>query len=922
MNELKKSYMVSSQDQQEEINELETEVRQKLRIERKAERVRKERKKKQKNIEEFRTNPYEQAKKILNDTVEGSLQDTKEVVEKHLEVTHSDERKEEELDLGDLYKFQEPQVPFDMKEPTLHEVQEFIKKTRTKSAPGPNGIPYRLYKYCPGVLRIMWRILMGCWKTKKMPRSWRVAEGCFLPKENNASRIGEFRTVSLLNVEGKTYKGLLAKKLTKFAVVNQYIDRSIQKAGIPGVSGCLENSALLTQMIEEARRGNKNLVITWLDIANAYGTVPHELVLKTLEEAHVPQEVIAWVKDYYEGVFLRFTTKEFTTKWQKLEKGIVTGCTLSVILFALSMTWLLRSTKEVTKGPKMESGEVQSNARLFMDDIQTSTETVVQTAYLLGELGRILSAARLKVKTVKSRSLVIYKGKVRKQQVKMNGEVLTCLTEKPVKYLGKWYNEDLNDKQQAEEIVKQLEVYLRRLDDSLLPGKFKVWCLQSVLMPKLMWPLSIYEVTLPQVEEIQRVITRTIKRWLALPRSLSVAALYSKSSKLQLPLASVVEEVKVSKARNKVILEDSKDEKVKNAGIQLRMGRKWDAKEEVEEARTALRHQEIAGIGNRGREGLGLRPRRYYSKVDKTERRRMIVKSVRGKEEQQRLVHLSSLGKQGRSMNWEVEERRLKMGDLWQMEEARLKFLVKSVYDLLPTPQNKNVWFNTEEHRCVLCGERGTLNHILSSCKIALCQGRYTYRHNKVLRVLASLLEKVRIRSNASTGKKNTAINFAKAGQPRKMTKRNDRSYLDGSNDWEMKVDLDCRMKIPEQIVKTNLRPDIIIYSKRSKKVAMIELTVPWEDRIGLANELKKSKYEDCRQECITNTWKCEVWPVEIGVRGFSGRSLGALFKEFGVVGVERRRGIMELSAAAEEASRIIWCNHQVSEWYQGKEEQ
>ena len=40
-----------------------------------------------------------------------------------------------------------------------------------------------------------------------------------------------------------------------------------------------------------------------------------------------------------------------------------------------------------TKGPKLSSGNVQANSRrLLMDDITTTTETIVQTSYLLNKL--------------------------------------------------------------------------------------------------------------------------------------------------------------------------------------------------------------------------------------------------------------------------------------------------------------------------------------------------------------------------------------------------------------------------------------------------------------------------------------------------------------------------------------------------------
>ena len=461
------------------------------------------------------------------------------------------------------------------------------------------------------------------------------------------------------------------------------------------------------------------------------------------------------------------------------------------------------------------------------------------------------------------------------QIMNINGEALTSILEKPIKYLGKWYNKKLSDREQEEEVQIQVKRSLRKIDKSLLPGKYRAWCLQNVLMPKIMWPLSIYHMTAGSVVKIEHLITAAIKRWLGLPRSLCSAALYGKTMKLQLPFSSVTEEVKVTKTRNVVILEDSKDERIQKAGIRIKIGRKWDARREMEEAKAALHHQEIAGISNVGREGIGFTPRQYYSKVDKQERRKMIVKKVRQKEEQQRMVKIAGLAKQSSSMKWEVEERRVKLEDLWKLEESRLRFLVKSVYDLLPTPQNKNVWYNTEEHKCALCGEKGTLYHILSACKVALAQGRYTYRHNKVLRALAEMVENERLKNNAIKGSQNFSINFVKEGQKGTLgRRRKDKSYFGTSKDWIMRVDLDKQLKIPEQIARTRKRPDMILYSYEIKHIVMIELTVPHEDRIGLAHELKESKYGDLRQECERNGWRCEVWPVEIGVRGFAGRSI------------------------------------------------
>merc|ERR1712106_990641 len=62
----------------------------------------------------------------------------------------------------------------------------------------------------------------------------RKAEGIFIPKEDGATSVGKFRTISLLNVEGKLYFALWSDRLVTYTLSNKYIDTSIQKGGVRG----------------------------------------------------------------------------------------------------------------------------------------------------------------------------------------------------------------------------------------------------------------------------------------------------------------------------------------------------------------------------------------------------------------------------------------------------------------------------------------------------------------------------------------------------------------------------------------------------------------------------------------------------------------------------------------------------------------
>ena len=69
---------------------------------------------------------------------------------------------------------------------------------------------------------------------------------------------------------------------------NQYFDTKIQKAFMPSVPGCVEHYTKLAAAVSEARTKHKLLCVCWLDLANAYGSVHHDLIDFSLKYYHAP----------------------------------------------------------------------------------------------------------------------------------------------------------------------------------------------------------------------------------------------------------------------------------------------------------------------------------------------------------------------------------------------------------------------------------------------------------------------------------------------------------------------------------------------------------------------------------------------------------------------------------------------------------
>ena len=98
-----------------------------------------------------------------------------------------------------------------------------------------------------------------------------IADGVYIPKEKNSKDIGYFRplSLSLLNVEGKIFFAVLASRLTRYLLINEYIDTSVQKGGVPGMAGCLEHGNIIWEVVQKAKMNKKDLDVIWLDLANA-----------------------------------------------------------------------------------------------------------------------------------------------------------------------------------------------------------------------------------------------------------------------------------------------------------------------------------------------------------------------------------------------------------------------------------------------------------------------------------------------------------------------------------------------------------------------------------------------------------------------------------------------------------------------------
>jgi len=172
---LDKTIQSAPEEEKEGIKELQRDKLRNLRLKKRAESLRKNRRKFRKNCNEFLSQPYEFSRKLLNPKPKGDLKSSKEEVQEYLQKVHSDPERNMIQELTEeMWEHKEPNTDFNNKPPTYLEFAKKLRKTRTKSAPGPNGVPYRVYKRCPEVSKLCYQYIRSLWVQNKISNTWKV----------------------------------------------------------------------------------------------------------------------------------------------------------------------------------------------------------------------------------------------------------------------------------------------------------------------------------------------------------------------------------------------------------------------------------------------------------------------------------------------------------------------------------------------------------------------------------------------------------------------------------------------------------------------------------------------------------------------------------------------------------------------------
>jgi len=182
-------------------------------------------------------------------------------------------------------------IPFDLSPITPSLGKRTLYSRSSNSSPGDDGISYHHLKKMPSIhhylATLFSKVLL---ENQEAPHPWSGATIKLIHKSGDTNIPSNFRPITL-SVVGKLFHNILATRLENFAIDN-IVDNSAQKGFLTNINGTMEHIFAISAIVQNAMENGLPLSITFLDLANAFGSISHQLIFDIHHHCKLPTQFI------------------------------------------------------------------------------------------------------------------------------------------------------------------------------------------------------------------------------------------------------------------------------------------------------------------------------------------------------------------------------------------------------------------------------------------------------------------------------------------------------------------------------------------------------------------------------------------------------------------------------------------------------
>nr|KAG5703189.1 hypothetical protein BaRGS_027354 [Batillaria attramentaria] len=218
---------------------------------------------------------------------------------------------------------------------SLAELNDAIRRLKTKKAPGKDGICNEMIKHLgPAARRKLLELFNQSWKTGIFPSAWK--EATIIPirkKEKDPAKKTSYRPISLLSCLGNTLERMINKRLMWHLESNNLITK--EKTAFRKNRSTEDQLVYLAQSIENAFQEKKKVVATFIDLSKAFDKVWKDGLLLKLLTAGIAGRMFNWIKSFLCHRTARVKLDSSLSHTVKIREGVPQGAVISPTLFVV-----------------------------------------------------------------------------------------------------------------------------------------------------------------------------------------------------------------------------------------------------------------------------------------------------------------------------------------------------------------------------------------------------------------------------------------------------------------------------------------------------------------------------------------------------------------------------------------------------------
>jgi exonuclease III len=423
------------------------------------------------------------------------------------------EREEDRTFYDNCPKLSSDQKNF-MDKPLNVEDLKLALATCKDSAPGPDGIPYLIYKR---YWNIAGPIILNSWtfslKIGKLPPSHLESVITILPKDGKDTRdIKNWRPITLSNCDSKIITKAIALKAAK--VLDSIIDPS-QTAYVPGrtITDNLRSNFFYKNY---CRNLNKDSVLISLDAKKAFDSVDHKYIEDTLSAYGFGHEFLKVFKTLYNGITARILVNGYASEKINIERGVKQGDALSCALFILCIDPLLRNINKNKNIKKIDilrrnkvNEELNLKAAAYADDISVICEKDNKSIQnVFNEYERLTLKSGLELNADKTEILVLNNMKTERMKISYMKKTFDIQTVKKIKICGLYYCVDLEEeyKENVLEKINRLTYKIKTWIPRHLTMEGKTLIVKTFGLSQIIYNMQAYNFKKAEITLIERSI--------------------------------------------------------------------------------------------------------------------------------------------------------------------------------------------------------------------------------------------------------------------------------------------------------------------------------------------------------------------------------------------------------------------------------